>query len=132
MSREFTAQYIEKSYNRWASHYDSDFAPHQWIGPEFLHATLSRHFNAEAQGVLVLDVGVGTGLLSKQFRSANPAAHITGIDVSGGMIAACKEKTLPTIWWLPIFKTIPCHLRTDNSMRLSLVAFSSFLIIPKK
>lgn len=44
---------------------------------------------AEAE---ILDLGCGTGLELEAYLALNPAAHITGIDLSNGMLAALKQK----------------------------------------
>ena len=43
-------------------------------------------------GAKVLDLGCGTGLELEYYFAGNPAAHVTGIDLSEGMLAALKEK----------------------------------------
>ena len=43
-------------------------------------------------GVLVLDLGCGTGLELEAFFSLNPTAKITGIDLAPGMLSALKQK----------------------------------------
>lgn len=43
-------------------------------------------------GARVLDLGCGTGLELEYYFARNPAAHITGIDLSAGMLNALKAK----------------------------------------
>ena len=43
-------------------------------------------------GARVLDLGCGTGLELEFYFGRNPTARITGIDLSGGMLAALREK----------------------------------------
>ncbi len=43
-------------------------------------------------GASVLDLGCGTGLELQFYFAVNPAARVTGIDLSEGMLAALKEK----------------------------------------
>ena len=45
-----------------------------------------------APGAKVLDLGCGTGLELEFYFRRNPAARVTGIDLSAGMLAALKEK----------------------------------------
>jgi len=40
----------------------------------------------------ILDLGCGTGLELEYYLPANPSAHITGIDLSAGMLSALKKK----------------------------------------
>ena len=43
-------------------------------------------------GTTVLDLGCGTGLELKEYFKLNPTAKITGIELSGGMLKALREK----------------------------------------
>lgn len=43
----------------------------------------------------ILELGVGTGTLSRLLLETFPHAHLTGIDLSPRMIAACRAKTKP-------------------------------------
>ena len=40
----------------------------------------------------VLDLGCGTGLELGEYFNINPTAHVTGIDLSKGMLDALKNK----------------------------------------
>ena len=44
------------------------------------------------EGVRVLDLGCGTGLELNYYFQLCPSAHVTGIDLAPGMLAALKEK----------------------------------------
>ena len=44
------------------------------------------------EGAQVLDLGCGTGLELEYYFAVNPEAHITGIDLSAGMLNALKAK----------------------------------------
>ena len=46
----------------------------------------------QAPGCSVLDLGCGTGLELAYYFAQNPAANITGIDLSEGMLNALREK----------------------------------------
>lgn len=46
----------------------------------------------KTEGAAVLDLGCGTGLELEYFYRLNPAAQVTGIDLSAGMLAALREK----------------------------------------
>ena len=43
-------------------------------------------------GATVLDLGCGTGLELEEYFRLNPTAEITGVDLSGGMLKALREK----------------------------------------
>ena len=51
----------------------------------------ARCLPAEA-GCAVLDLGCGTGLELEAYFAVNPAAKVTGIDLSAGMLAELKRK----------------------------------------
>ncbi len=46
----------------------------------------------QGEGVEVLDLGCGTGLELKFYYEVNPAARVTGIDLSEGMLEALRGK----------------------------------------
>lgn len=46
----------------------------------------------ENAGCRILDLGCGTGLELEFFFALNPAAHVTGIDLSGAMLSALRDK----------------------------------------
>ena len=45
-----------------------------------------------AENCHVLDLGCGTGLELQEYYKLNPSAKVTGIDLSGGMLAELKRK----------------------------------------
>ncbi len=61
--------------------------------PEALRAAVARHWpTPPPTGLDVLDLGCGTGLVGKQFRDV--AGHLTGIDLSTGMLAEAGRSGL--------------------------------------
>lgn len=95
MKKRFTPSAVIDMYDDWSERYDNEFEYiKRWCGPQFVHQTLSDTFNIHARRVRVLDIGIGTGMLSAQFRDANPTCHITGIDISGGMLEKCRDKDI--------------------------------------
>jgi demethylmenaquinone methyltransferase/2-methoxy-6-polyprenyl-1,4-benzoquinol methylase len=56
------------------------------------HAAFRRQAPV-ARGVRVLDVGCGTGELARLLlRMTGPAGHVTGVDLSAGMLAVARRK----------------------------------------
>lgn len=45
-----------------------------------------------SDGAAILDLGCGTGLELEEYFKLNPTAEITGVDLSGGMLKALREK----------------------------------------
>ena len=74
---------IQKTYRRWAPVYDLTFG---WItqGGRILAA---EHVNA--QGGVVLEVGIGTGLALEYYA---PDVRITGIDLSADMLREAEAR----------------------------------------
>lgn len=59
----------------------------------FVTHQIERHFNTEGlEGIRVLDIGCGAGLLSEQL--ARRGATVTGIDAAGKNIAIAKQHAL--------------------------------------
>lgn len=83
-----------RMYDNWARRYDCEFVAYRYVGPMKVFESVADHTNAFRRGFKVLDVGVGTGWLSAQFRQANGKAHLTGVDVSQKMLDACDEKNI--------------------------------------
>ena len=84
---------MKLQYNSWARGYDGIFKNRKYSAPKMLSETLARDSALPQQnGLRILDIGIGTGLLSEQFKSINPSCHITGMDISQGMLDACKNK----------------------------------------
>lgn len=80
---------VTKRYDRLARIYDIYDAPMEWMGTRKRRAQLV----ANARGS-VLEVGVGTGKNLPHYRAD---AHVTGIDVSSGMLerAKVRARSLP-------------------------------------
>ncbi len=70
-----------------AGTYDDAAKKIDWQGPSRVFDLLSPH---TLPGQVVLDIGIGTGLGSEPFFHAG--LRITGMDISGSMLAACRKK----------------------------------------
>jgi ubiquinone/menaquinone biosynthesis C-methylase UbiE len=60
-----------------------------WLGPEILFGLAFRHINS---GEKVLDLGIGTGLISELFHKAG--TQVYGMDFSGEMLKVCEKKNI--------------------------------------
>jgi phosphatidylethanolamine/phosphatidyl-N-methylethanolamine N-methyltransferase len=76
-------QVMEKAYARWAPVYDA------LCGPVFLTGRRAAARAARDVGGRILEIGVGTGL---SFDDYDATTEITGIDISGPMIAKARER----------------------------------------
>ena len=76
-------QVMQKAYARWAPVYDV------LCGPVFMNGRRAAARAARNVGGRILEVGVGTGL---SFDDYDAATEITGIDISGPMIARAQQR----------------------------------------
>ncbi|KAF2762861.1 S-adenosyl-L-methionine-dependent methyltransferase [Pseudovirgaria hyperparasitica] len=105
-SRSVTVQYIptENAYDKWSAVYDSDgnvlqaiddLELEQWL-PQFLDLACR---SVSTPATTILDVGCGTGRnTAKVFAvqtSTNCPTHVTGIDLSSGMLTVAEKKLRP-------------------------------------
>jgi ubiquinone/menaquinone biosynthesis C-methylase UbiE len=67
--------------------YDDDARAFGWYGPA---VAFGLAFMYTEPGQTILDIGIGTGLGSVMFHKAG--LKVVGMDISGGMLAACKKK----------------------------------------
>lgn len=89
--------YVRAMYDDWARSYDKEFVGNQYSAPEVLCEQLSETLNIDRPHIKILDVGIGTGWLSKRFKERNPSCHITGVDISAGMLHQCKKNGLADV-----------------------------------
>lgn len=78
---------ISASFSKAASTYDNWSEPQKLIA-EHLETKLPLHL---PEGNII-DLGCGTGLLTKMLSEAYPDRHIRGVDLAPGMINICKKK----------------------------------------
>ena len=83
MERDPDRQVMERAYARWAPVYDV------LCGPVFVNGRRAAARAAREVGGRILEIGVGTGL---SFDDYDPTTEITGIDISGPMIARAHER----------------------------------------
>ncbi len=82
----------EMHYDGWARVYDGDVAGWDYHAPDRLFEKLQSLTSGGAGVSRILDVGIGTGLLSQKFRNTGRNKHIAGIDISREMLKRCAEK----------------------------------------
>ncbi len=81
---------IEQAFDKGATHYD-------WAA--FIQREIAEKlmtFSSQEAPRSILEIGCGTGFLTKMLIKKYPKAHITTIDMSGKMIEKCQSK-LPFI-----------------------------------
>lgn len=87
-------RHYSRMYDGWARRYDCEFVAYRYVAPMKVFQSVADHTEIGRSGFKVLDIGVGTGWLSAQFRNASAKAHLTGVDVSQKMLDACDEKNI--------------------------------------
>jgi predicted TPR repeat methyltransferase len=85
------APYVENLFDRFASSFDEVLAALNYEAPRLLAERLQQHLGSRAP-VDILDAGCGTGLCAALLRPM--ARHLTGVDISSGMIARAREHKL--------------------------------------
>jgi ubiquinone/menaquinone biosynthesis C-methylase UbiE len=62
-------------------------------------ATSTARFARVAEDAVVVDVATGTGLVARALAARYPGLRISGVDISGGMLAVARA-ALPSATWL--------------------------------
>lgn len=80
----------EMHYDDWAASYESDAKGWGYCAHKKLAEGLKKTIKMIPSRPETLDVGIGTGLLSREILDFSPAARITGIDISSRMLSVCE------------------------------------------
>lgn len=82
--------YIQSLFDGYAPKFETSLTGHlNYRGPQLLHDALKRA-GAPARFADALDLGCGTGLAGDLFRPS--CGRLTGVDLSGGMLAVARGK----------------------------------------
>ncbi len=81
--------YVEKTFDEFSEKFDVKMEQLSYQGHELVLKALSRHFQPEGK-LSGLDAGCGTGLCGPLVRPY--LSHLTGVDISSGMLEAAREK----------------------------------------
>ncbi|MFZ5988075.1 MAG: malonyl-ACP O-methyltransferase BioC [Bacillota bacterium] len=82
---------LQMHFSRNAANYDAYAKVQKKMADELLKM-ISLDFNNKSGYLDILDIGCGTGYLTKQLVSYCPNARITAVDIAPGMIEYAKEK----------------------------------------
>lgn len=82
----------EMHYDDWASQYDGDVRGWDYHAPGKVVEKIRPLLRRDGQRQKILDVGIGTGLVSEQCRRLHGDLHIAGIDISARMLDLCERK----------------------------------------
>jgi predicted TPR repeat methyltransferase len=82
---------LAKTYDEWASDYDADMQSTGYIHPAVMIGLVARYVKDPAAAIL--DAGVGTGTLGQLLSILN-YTNLHGVDISKGMLAIARERTV--------------------------------------
>jgi tRNA (cmo5U34)-methyltransferase len=84
-------------FDRMAEQYDTLFVPHVG-GYSAMHAAILGMLpDTSAQPGRILELGIGTGNLTRQILQRLPGSHLVAYDLSAHMLAQAREKLTPEI-----------------------------------
>jgi len=84
--------YVQRSFDSFAASFESKLATLSYRAPMLVSAMLDDAGLDASRSLDVLDAGCGTGLCGPLV--APFARHLTGVDLSGGMLSQAKEKNV--------------------------------------
>jgi predicted TPR repeat methyltransferase len=87
-AQAMSSAYVRTLFDQYAPRFDGALEALAYRGPQLLLDAVMRA--RPGKFAAALDLGCGTGLAGAAFRSC--AAHLTGVDLSPGMIARCRAK----------------------------------------
>lgn len=89
--QKISAKHVRQMYNKWAKSYEGDITLQcAYQAPFAVLASLNETFFDKAKRPRILDLGAGTGLVSKLLKREHPLSRITGVDLSSAMLARAK------------------------------------------
>jgi|GEM_PF-4135193 len=92
-SRAAPVDYVRELFDQYADRFDSHLTDGlRYRTPTALAGAISRTRPTARRFERVLDLGCGTGLMGAALRQRVALGHLTGVDVSGGMLAKLIEK----------------------------------------
>jgi predicted TPR repeat methyltransferase len=90
-AQAMSSAYVQTLFDQYAPRFDAALEALAYRGPQLILDAVARA-RPGATFAAVLDLGCGTGLAGAAFRSR--AAHLTGVDLSSGMIARARTKAI--------------------------------------
>jgi predicted TPR repeat methyltransferase len=90
-AQAMSSTYVQTLFDQYAPRFDGALEALAYRGPQLLLDAVMRA-RPSAMFVAALDLGCGTGLAGAAFRPG--VAHLTGVDLSPGMVARCRTKAI--------------------------------------
>lgn len=84
----------EMHYDDWAAQYDGDVRGWDYHAPDKVVEKIRPLLWQNRQSQKILDVGIGTGLVSERCRQIHDSLHVAGVDVSSQMLRLCEQKNV--------------------------------------
>jgi predicted TPR repeat methyltransferase len=82
--------YVEGIFDGFAASFDAKLEHLGYRAPQLVATAAEAHFGAPAKRLKVLDAGCGTGLCGPLLKPL--AQHLTGVDLSAGMLARAQAR----------------------------------------
>ncbi len=82
----------EMHYDDWAQQYDSDVMGWGYHAPDRVFDKIKPFLKAHPGQAKILDVGIGTGILSRKCRALKRDIHVSGVDISSKMLDVCAQR----------------------------------------
>lgn len=100
-----------------AEHYDSAATVQSEVARRLAHKIAAR---LPAAPATILEIGCGTGLLSRELQTAFPASQLTLTDISAAMLARCRARLGPG----PNYRVMDGEFPDENLGKFDLIASS--------
>ncbi|HYD67462.1 tetratricopeptide repeat protein [Azospirillum sp.] len=85
--------YVRALFDRYADRFDADLVGKLgYAAPQAIRAAIGRAYGGEPEGLRVLDLGCGTGLMAPEVRGM--ATHLAGVDLSPRMVEKARARAL--------------------------------------
>lgn len=87
-----TDEFVREEFDRFADSFDEKLSLLKYCAPELVCREVQRHFPTPDRSLDILDAGCGTGLVGIELRPF--ARTLTGVDLSGGMLAQARLRNI--------------------------------------
>lgn len=84
--------YIREEFDRFAGDFDNTLARLDYCAPEKIMELVSKQLGAQAENLVVLDAGCGTGLAGPLLRPVS--SSLVGVDLSPKMVELAEQRNL--------------------------------------
>lgn len=84
--------YIREEFDRFAGDFDNTLARLDYCAPEKIMGLVSKQLGSQAENLVVLDAGCGTGLAGPLLRPVS--SRLVGVDLSSKMIELAEQRNL--------------------------------------